>query len=335
VRDHLRDVEPGVDEDAHLVPGLEHLAAVDPLEREHVEDHRVEVELDRRGRDAEDRDPAAVRHVRDTGAQRLCAAGHLEHHVEALGHAELALDVAEVSLAGIDRERRAHPPRELEARRVEVGRDDVTGTGVPDDRDRHAADRARARDEHVLAEDGERERRVDGVAERVEDRRDVLRDARPVVPDVGHREDDVLRERARPLDAEPDRVRAELATARHAVPTAPADDVALAPDDIARPEVAHVRADLRDLADELVADHERHRDRPLRPAVPAMDVDVGAAHPGLAHADLDVVDPDLRLGHVLQPEPRLGPALHERLHRGGILDVTHATSAAQSPYRLV
>ena len=72
--------------------------------------------------------------------------------------------------------------------------------------------------------------------------------------------------------------------------------------------------DLDDLADELVPDHERHRDRLLRPRVPRVDVQVGAADAGLADADQDVVDPDLRLRHVLEPEPRLGSRFDERSH---------------------
>ena len=57
--------------------------------------------------------------------------------------------------------------------------DDVPRAGVAHDGDRHAADRAGAGDQHVLAEHGERERGVHRVAERIEDRRDVLVDARP------------------------------------------------------------------------------------------------------------------------------------------------------------
>ena len=64
-------------------------------------------------------------------------------------------------------------------------------------------------------------------------------------------------------------------------------------------------------------DH-RHRDRLLRPGVPRVDVEVGAADAGLAHADQDVVDPDLRLGDVLEPEARLGPRFDERLHDSAI-----------------
>ncbi len=88
--------------------------------------------------------------------ERLGASGHLEADVEALRHPELALHVGEVALARVDRERCPHPARQVETVGIEIGDDDMPGAGVPDDGGRHAADRARARDEHVLAEHGER-----------------------------------------------------------------------------------------------------------------------------------------------------------------------------------
>ena len=96
---------------------------------------------------------------------------------------------------------------------------------------------------------------MDRVAERVEDRGDLLVDTRPVVPDVGHRQDDVLGERAVAPDAETDRVGAQVPATGQAMAAAAADDVALA---ARRGRRARSRstllADLDDLADELVAD---------------------------------------------------------------------------------
>ena len=89
-------------------------------------------------------------------AQRLGVARHLEADVEALRHAELALHVGEVALRGVDGDGRAHPARQLEPVGVQVGDDDVPRARVAHDRGRHAADRAGAGDQHVLAEHGER-----------------------------------------------------------------------------------------------------------------------------------------------------------------------------------
>ena len=131
-----------------------------------------------------------------------------------------------------------------------------------------------------------------------------------MVPDVGHRDRDVLGEGAGAVDADAAGVGAEVAAAGHAVATAPADDVALAADQVAYLEVVDVGADLDDLADELVADHQRHRDRRLRPGVPGVDMEVGAADAGLLDPDQDVVDADRGLGNVAQGEARRSLALY-------------------------
>src|SRR5262249_35998487 len=152
----------------------------------------------------------------------------------------------------------------------------------------------RSDDEHVLAQDRERERRVDRVAERIEDRLHVAVDAGPVMPDVGDGQDDLLGEGAVAPDAQADRVRAEVPAAGPAVAAAAADDVTLATDDVADGEVVDVAAQLEDLADELVADDQRRVDRLLRPGVPVGDVKVGPADAGLEDADPDVVDAHVR-----------------------------------------
>ena len=111
---------------------------------------------------------------------------------------------------------------------------------------------------------------------------------------------------------------AEMPPTRHAVATASADHVPLAADHVADLEVAHVGAERDDLADELVADHHGHWDRLLSPCIPAVDVQVGAADPRLVHADQHVVDADLGLGDVLQPQSLRGLRLDERLHAAAI-----------------
>ena len=151
-------------------------------------------------------------------------------------------------LADVDGQRRAHLPGQLEAVGVDVGDDDVPGPGVADDRRGHDADRPGAGDQHVLAQHVELQGRVDGVAERVEDRLHVAGDVRVVDPDVGHRQRQVLGERPGPVDADALGVLAEVPAAGQAVAAAAADDVPLAADDLADVEVLDVRADLDDLA---------------------------------------------------------------------------------------
>ena len=66
---------------------------------------------------------------------------------------------------------------------------------------------------------------------------------------------------------------------------------------------ATLRTDRDDLAHKLVTHHHRHGNRLLGPGVPVVDVHVGAADAGAADLDQHVVDADLRFGDVLQPQP--------------------------------
>ena len=116
-------------------------------------------------------------------------ARHFQADVESLFHAKLRaarrpacrrftfnVNVAPICLAS------------AEAIFVHVGHDDISGPGMAHDRGGHDADRPGAGDQHVLAEHGKREGRVDGVAEGIEDRGHVAIDVVPMMPDIGHRQ---------------------------------------------------------------------------------------------------------------------------------------------------
>ena len=136
-----------------------------------------------------------------------------------------------------------------------------------------------------------------------------------MLPDVGHRQGDVLGESAGAVDADALCMRAEVTPARHAVAAAPADQMPLAADEIAGMKVVDVTADLDNLADELVADHQRDRDGALRPGVPVVDVEIRAADTSAQDTDEQVVNADLRLWDILEPQAWPCLALDQRLHR--------------------
>ena len=62
VRQNRRKIEAALQHRDHLVPGLEHLASVDALDLESLENHLIPVDRGLRGRNAEQRDLAAVIH---------------------------------------------------------------------------------------------------------------------------------------------------------------------------------------------------------------------------------------------------------------------------------
>jgi hypothetical protein len=154
-----------------------------------------------------------------------------------------------------------------------------------------------------------------------EDRRDVEVDLGEVRPQVAGRHDDELGKRSVALDPDADSVCAQRAPACQAVAAAPACDVTLGSDDLAGVHGGDVLSHLHDLAHELMADDERRVDGVLRPLVPAVDVEVGAADARAEDPDQHVARTGFWLGHILQPQTRLRFCFDQRLHCRPIIGV--------------
>src|SRR5579883_3545580 len=129
--DHGPYVEAALQHRRHLVPRLEHLAAVDALDDQALEDDLIPVDGGLLGRDAEHGDAAAVVHGAQHLAQRRGVARHLETHIEAFLHPEIAHRLIERFAPDVDRARGPHRLREPEAVVVDVGDDDVARADVP------------------------------------------------------------------------------------------------------------------------------------------------------------------------------------------------------------
>ena len=244
----------------------------------------------------------------------LRVAAHLEAHVETLVHAEFLLHIGEFFFGHIHRARHTHALGQVEPVFVDVGDHHVPRAGVPGDGGGHDPDWPRAGHQHVLAQHGETQRRVCGIAKRVEDGGDIKVDARLVHPHVGLGQGDVLRERAGPRDADAGGVVAQMPPAGHAVAAMPANHVPLAAHQLADAEVTDVFADLNDFADELMPHHERHRHGFAGPVVPFVNVQIGAADAGAVHLDEDVIGRHPGLRHVLEPKSLSRLFFNECLH---------------------
>src|SRR5439155_12457013 len=116
------------------------------------------------------------------------------------------------------------------------------------------------------------------VPERIKNRRHVPLDVLFVVPDVGHRHRYVLRKRTRTIDPDPSRVLAKVPPPGQTVAAPPANHVPFGAHDLARKEIRDVRSDGNYFTDEFVADDHRDGDGALRPGIPVVDVEVGAAY---------------------------------------------------------
>ena len=164
VSDDRVHVESALQHARHLVPGFEHLAAIDALEDKALENHFVPVDGHIAGWDAEDRDLAPVVHRAQHVTEGLRIARHFHADIEALDHAELIHRVVYRVPGYIDGTCRTHLARQIEAIVVDVGDHDVTCASVARDGDGHDADRAGASDQHVLADEVEGQGRVRRVA---------------------------------------------------------------------------------------------------------------------------------------------------------------------------
>jgi hypothetical protein len=93
-----------------------------------------------------------------------------------------------------------------------------------------------------------------------------------------------------------------MSPAREAVSAMTANDMAFSAHHLPGKKVLHVGANFDNFADELVADDHRHGNGLLRPFIPFIDVNIGAANAGAVDADENVVDADFGLGNLLKPE---------------------------------
>src|SRR5579885_889609 len=135
-------------------------------------------------------------------------------------------------------------------------------------------------------------------------------------PDIRHRQHDIFGESARPVHADAQGVRAKMAAPGQAVPAAPAGHMPFAADDIARMKIVDVRANFDNFAHELMTDRHRNGNRALRPIVPVINVNVGAANARAPDTNEDVVDSGSRRFNLLEPQSGLAPAFDQSFHDG-------------------
>src|SRR5581483_1799559 len=112
---------------------------------------------------------------------------------------------------------------------------------------------------------------------------------------------------------------AHVPAAGTAVAAGTADHVALAADQVADRDVGDVGGGADHLADELVPDDQRYSHVLLRPAVPRLDVQVGAADAGAQDADEHFAVAGYRLGYVLQPQAGLRMRLDQSPHTASLV----------------
>ena len=97
-----------------------------------------------------------------------------------------------------------------------------------------------------------------------------------------------------------------MAPSGTAVTTAPADQVALAAHQIANRYIGDSRADLDDFARELMAHGHRRLESLLRPFVPRLDMQIGAANARCRDLDQHITCLDAGTGTSINSSPGPG-----------------------------
>ena len=155
---------------------------------------------------------------------------------------------------------------------------------------------------------------MDGIAQGIEDRADLVIDLVGQRHDVEGGQPQILRERPLLIDADTACLGVEVELARAALTRGFADQMPLAADPLAKVQVLHIAAEFDDLASEFMARHQRHRHGARRPFVPVPDMDIGAANAGLVDPDQHVILANLRHRDVIHPKAGFGAGFDQGLH---------------------
>ena len=312
--DYRAHIESALQHARHLVPSLEHLAAVDALDHQAFENDLVPIDGRFAGRNAEHGDAAAVVHGAQHLAQRGGIARHFEADVETFLHTQIAHGVVQGFTRHIERFGCAHFSGQSQPIVVHVRDDDVPRAAMPGNRHRHDADGAGAGDQHILADDVERQRRVRGVAERIENGCNFVVNGGRQFEHVGRRNGQIFGECPGAVHAHARGVAAQMPPAGPAIAAVPAGDVAFSRYAIAGAEAAHFAAQLDDFPGVFMADGHGHGDGFLRPGIPVVYVHVGAADRRAVHLDEHVVVSDGGFRYVLQPDTGFRACLDQCFH---------------------
>jgi hypothetical protein len=190
----------------------------------------------------------------------------------------------------------------------------MTRTRVPDNEGSHDSDGSSTSHQDVLAQNRERERRVHGVAERVENGGDVDVKVGAMAPDVSCRDDNEFGESAIAVHTHTLGVRAELAAPSATVATPATHDVAFNTDQVTDIDAVHSWTDGFHVTGDLVSEDNRWCHHRLRRRVPGSNVQVRSADAGARHSDQDLATPRLGFWDIEKFQAWACGPLHQRFH---------------------
>ena len=243
-------------------------------------------------------------------------AAHFQEHVYARAFRGFADARDDVSLRGVKRFVRAHFNGQLAAMRIHFRGKDHGGAASARDVDSHQADRPGAGDDHILRGDFSGQHGVHRVSERIQNRGVVLGNRRINFPDIADGNNYEFGEAAVGVYPDDFHILADVRLAHAAGAAVSAIDMHFGADEVARLHGGDFGADFFHMAAELVAERHRRMNARSGPAVPAVNVQVGAANGSGAHADQNFDGPRRGNRDGFELRSALGTHLAQSFHRG-------------------
>src|ERR1700694_5235032 len=314
MRDHRRRIEfSGTQKARHLVPRLVHAASDDTVDGETLEDHlRRQIEIHFLGRNPEHLHSPADSHERERLVDCRRNTRHLQYHIRAEPPRCRFHDP--LGLVGMNGVVGAHLLRERQPGVIHIGGDHPRRTRRSAYPGGEYSYRSTSRDQDNRAGNVRGEHGVKRVAHRVVDSPYVEGNLVVEMPDVCRRHGYVFREAAVTVYADDLRVRTHVRVARSAEQAPSVDDVSFRRDTVAFLHISDETTHLHHVAGEFVPDHEGRLAASLRPRVPVVGLNIGAAYPSPSHTNQNFVLADPRLGNVLQLETWRRRFLYQRFH---------------------
>src|SRR5581483_1577369 len=169
----------------HLIPGLIHAAAIDALNRQPFEnDVFGKIQGDGLRGQAKKGNPASAAHNVESSSNGGGMAGHLEHDINSESPSRLHDELGYVLVGRVEHKVCLHLLRDSTTVLVDLDGEDGRSTHCPRYRNREQADRTTSRDGDCFGSDLAGKHGVDGIAQRVQDRRVFLRNGGIEFPDV-------------------------------------------------------------------------------------------------------------------------------------------------------
>jgi hypothetical protein len=151
VGDDGADIQPAAQHGDGLVPGLEHLPAIDALDSNPLENRFVQIHRGRFPIQPQERQVPAVHQGANLVRQGVGTAGHFQADIETLPHAQLAHHILQIDPVGPDRATGTHLHGQRQTGVVDIGDDDMVRADMPRHGGGHDADGARAGNQYILA----------------------------------------------------------------------------------------------------------------------------------------------------------------------------------------